>query len=862
MLFSRSLMVMMAAALLAAGQTADQPRRAVTDPGVVTTRQTITPAGVPAVFDGRVYGVAFGASAEELWVLNQRGLYRFDWRKNRVLDRVQPAPRRAGLQGVAFDGVTRRALYTGTSNDRDVWVSAVEAGKPVELRTKVGKHLSGTPAIAPKANVKGERLAVVPLVHDNLLAVIDLNAASGVTTVATGIAPFGAVVNDTGETAWVSNWGGRVARAGDRTAPTGLLPGADRVVVDERGIAATGTVTKIDLLTRKAMATVETGLHPTALAWDQGRHRLFVANNNGDSITVIDTAAAKVVNTWKIEPFEEKAPGLAPSALALTPDGRRLLVALGGINAVALLDAATGRVEGMIPTGWYPSALAMSGDGTKVAVGSLLGAGSGWRDQPNQRFVHSYRGSVAVVDMPDAAQLANYTNAVAENTRLTLAGRAQLARRPAARNVRPKAIPERAGEPSLIEHVVYIVKENRTYDQVLGALPQGNGDPSLVMFGREVTPNQHKLAEDYVLLDNFYATGGNSGDGHQWVTQANETAYCLWPGYEGRSYPFDGTDPIAYAQGGFLWDAALRAGKTVRVYGEYAGRLTEARPTARVDYFARWRKGDDFTKDFHIVAPIDPLNKILAANYPTYTNAVPDVVRASIFLEDVKKWNAANPMPNLVILQLPSDHTFGATPNASTPRAMVADNDLALGQIIEGLSKTPFWRKMAVFVVEDDAQNGVDHVDGHRTTAFVASPYARRGQVDSTFYANQSITKTIGLILGLPALSLFELIANDMRASFQDTPEFGEFAHVVPEQSLDDLNPAVQALRGEARRAALDSEKMRWDVPDAAPTERVNRILWGMLKGWKTPYPGAKSTVFAPLSLETEDEDREMGEEK
>jgi YVTN family beta-propeller protein len=862
MLFSRSLMVLMAAALLASGQTADQPRRAVTDPGVVTTRQTITPAGVPAVFDGRVYGVAFGASAEELWVLNQRGLYRFDWRKNRVLDRVQPAPRRAGLQGVAFDGVTRRALYTGTSNDRDVWVSAVEAGKPVELRTKVGKHLSGTPAIAPKANVKGERLAVVPLVHDNLLAVIDLNAASGVTTVATGIAPFGAVVNDTGETAWVSNWGGRVARAGDRTAPTGLLPGADRVVVDERGIAATGTVTKIDLLTRKAMATVETGLHPTALAWDQGRHRLFVANNNGDSITVIDTAAAKVVNTWKIEPFEEKAPGLAPSALALTPDGRRLLVALGGINAVALLDAATGRVEGMIPTGWYPSALAMSGDGTKVAVGSLLGAGSGWRDQPNQRFVHSYRGSVAVVDMPDAAQLANYTNAVAENTRLTLAGRAQLARRPAARNVRPKAIPERAGEPSLIEHVVYIVKENRTYDQVLGALPQGNGDPSLVMFGREVTPNQHKLAEDYVLLDNFYATGGNSGDGHQWVTQANETAYCLWPGYEGRSYPFDGTDPIAYAQGGFLWDAALRAGKTVRVYGEYAGRLTEARPTARVDYFARWRKGDDFTKDFHIVAPIDPLNKILAANYPTYTNAVPDVVRASIFLADVKRWSAANPMPNLVILQLPSDHTFGATPNASTPRAMVADNDLALGQIIEGLSKTPFWRKMAVFVVEDDAQNGVDHVDGHRTTAFVASPYARRGHVDSTFYANQSITKTIGLILGLPALSLFELIANDMRAAFQDTPEFAEFAHVVPGQSLDDVNPAVQALRGEARRAALDSEKMRWDVPDAAPTERVNRILWGMLKGWKTPYPGAKSTVFAPLSLETEDEEREVGEKK
>lgn len=841
-----------------AAQTPDQPLRSVTDPGVVTTRQSITPAGVPAVFDGRVYGVAFGSTSDDLWVLNQRGLYRFDWRRNRVLDRLQPAPRRAGLQGVALDPVANRALYTGTSNDRDVWLAAAGSGQRIELRTKIGRHLSGAPAIAPKPNAKGERLAVVPLVHDNQLAIIDLNAASGHTTVPTGIAPFAAVIDSTGTTAWVSNWGGRVARPGDRTAPTGLLPGADRVVVDERGIASTGALTRIDLLTRTATHTVDAGLHPTALAWDQPRHRLFVANNNADSITVVDTAANRVVNTWRIEPFEEKAPGLAPTALALTPDGRRLLVALGGINAVALLDAATGRILGMIPTGWYPSALAVSADGAKFAVGSLLGAGSGWRDQPNQRFVHSYRGSVAVVGFPDEAQLANYSNAVAENTRLTLAGHARPTSRPAARNVQPKAIPARAGDPSLIEHVVYIVKENRTYDQVLGALPQGNGDPSLVMFGRDVTPNQHKLAEHYVLFDNFYATGGNSGDGHQWVTQANEVAYCLWPGYEGRSYPFDGTDPIAYAQGGFLWDAALKAGKTVRVYGEYAGRLTEARPQDRANYFARWRRGDNFAKDFHIVAPIAPLNQILAANYPTYTNAVPDVVRASIFIEDVKKWTPANPMPNLVIIQLPSNHTFGAAPGASTPKAMVADNDLALGLIIEELSKTPFWRKMAVFVVEDDAQNGVDHVDGHRTTAFVAGPYARRGHVDSTFYANQSITKTIGLILGLPALSIFELIANDMRAAFTDTPGFEPYTHLTPDQSLDDLNPPATALRGEARRAALDSARMRWDVPDAAPTERLNRILWGMIKGWKTPYPAPKPTVFAPLSLETDDSDREL----
>ena len=412
---------LLAAAL--AAQTPDQPRRSVTDPGVVTTRQTITPAGVPAVFDGRVYGVAFGQSASELWVLNQRGLYRFDWQRNQVLDRLQPAPRRAGLQGVAYDPVTNRALYTGTSNERDVWLAAADSGKRIELRSKVGQHLSGAPAIAPKPNSKGERLAVFPLVHDNQLAVVNLNAASGTDLVPTGIAPFAAVIDGQGSTAWVSNWGGRTPRPGDRTAPTGLLPGADRVVVDERGIASTGTLTRIDLINRKATHTVETGLHPTALAWDQPRHRLFVANNNSDSITVVDTAANRVVNTWRLQPFAETAPGLAPSALALTPDGRQLLVALGGVNAVALLDAATGRIQGLIPTGWYPSALAVSPDGARFAVGSLLGAGSGWRDKPNQRFVHSYRGSVAVIDFPDAAQLANYSNAVAENTHLTLAGR-------------------------------------------------------------------------------------------------------------------------------------------------------------------------------------------------------------------------------------------------------------------------------------------------------------------------------------------------------------------------------------------------------------------------------------------------------
>ena len=245
----------------------------------------------------------------------------------------------------------------------------------------------------------------------------------------------------------------------------------------------------------------------------------------------------------------------------------------------------------------------------------------------------------------------------------------------------------------------------------------------------------------------------------------------MWPGYVGRSYPFDGTDPIAYANSGSSGTWRVRAGRTVKVYGEYAGRLPENDLTQRSRLLDRWQQNEDFTREWSITAPLAPLNALLAKNYPPYSQSIPDVVRAQIFLQDLAGWTTANPMPNLVILQLPSDHTRGATPDFSTPKAMVADNDLALGRIVEALSKSPFWPKMAILVVEDDAQNGVDHVDGHRTIALAISPYVRRQAVDSTFYAQQSMVKTIELMLGLPTLSLFDLIATDMRASFTTTPD-------------------------------------------------------------------------------------------
>jgi hypothetical protein len=561
------------------------------------------------------------------------------------------------------------------------------------------------------------------------------------------------------------------------------------------------------------------------------------------------------VQTFIVRPFGDAVVGVAPSALALTSDGGTLFVACGGINAVAVLRTNDGTIQGLIPTSWYPNGLALSPDNRLLAVSTLLGVGSGSREELWKRFVHAYRGTVNVLPVPDAAQLASYSTAVAENNRLPLA-RASAAETARAADVPPVAIPRRAGEPSLIEHVVYVVKENRTYDQVFGDIKKGNGDPSLVMFGEEITPNQHRLADQFVLLDNFYASGGNSGDGHQWITQANETDYAMWPGWDGRSYPFDGTDPVAYSSGGFLWDYALRAKKTVQVFGEFAPRVSGRGGKTRMELMARWRSGDDFATSWTTTSPIQPLDRHLVRNFPGYSTEIPDVIRARLFIAELEKWKSAGRMPNLVFLQLPSNHTRGTAPGAHTPKAMVADNDLALGQIVEALTHSPFWKKMAIFVTEDDAQNGVDHVDGHRTTTLALSPYVRRGHIDSTFYAHTSISKTIELILGLPTMSLFDIIANDMRASFHNEPDFTPYTAVTPKQSLEEVNPPATVLRGEARKAALASAKMRFEVPDAAPTDKLNRILWHDVRGWNVAYPGVKRAVFAPLSLDIDDDDR------
>ena len=882
---------------------AQQPVRSVPDPGVIATDQRVTPAGVQTVFRGRVAGVRFGPTASVIWVAVPGAAYELDWRDNRVLA-VAHFSGTPGVHGVALDPASGRVLVSsvgllpaGMETSRTPGSGALRRGAAVAQLTAftasgrvgdsaqatlnsgaLGSYMAGAPGVARLANATGHRVAVVPLPANDQVAIIDADRGTVLRTLDAGVLPVAAVVADDGSAAWITNFGGPKPASGDRAARQCCDPMAEPVRVDARGIAEPGTVARIDLVTGRITRTVVVGRHPTGMAWDQTRGRLYVADGNSDAVSVIDSRTGASLATLHVRPFFETRIGLAPTAVAVAPDGHTLFVALGGANAVAMYDVAgagarpTFAFRGLIPTGWYPAALDVSPDGSTLAVGTLLGVGSGTGTTPGSpgktgRQVYAVRGSVNVIAVPSEAELAAYTTSVARNDRLTLKGEhvAMAVRSDAP----PRAVPERPGERSLIDHVVFVVRENRTYDQVLGDEGRGASDSSLVIYGRDVTPNAHALSDQFVLLDHFFASGGNSADGHQWLTQANETDYPMWPLYQGRSYPSEGDDALTYSLGGFLWEDAEAKGKSVAVFGEYAPAPSDSISSVRRRLLAEYRDSASHDavyfrnaarKTYDTHSDIPSLDKVLVREYPGWTQEMPDVVKADIFDEHVREWTASGRMPNLVMVILPSDHTNGTSPGWSTPKASVADNDLALGHMVEALTHSPFWKSMAILVVEDDAQNGVDHIDGHRTVALAISPYARRGAIDSTFCSQPSMVKTVELMLGLPALSMFDLVAHDMRASFLDpgqAPDLTPYRALVPAQSIYDVNARVGALHGPARAAALASSRMRLDIPDAAPSDVLNRILWHDARGWNTPYPGVHQSLFFPMSVDLPDDERE-----
>jgi len=577
---------------------------------------------------------------------------------------------------------------------------------------------------------------------------------------------------------------------------------------------------------------------------------LVVANASSDTLTVIDTRTDKIVETICARQNPGDPFGAQPNALAFDKSGKTLFAANATQNAVAVFQFNPGKsaLRGLIPVGWCPGALAFDAKRKEIYVANIKNLGPGRSSKTGGTEFNSkqYAGSLSLVPMPSAGNLAALTQQALAHLRYPLLAQAKLPARPG-QPARP--VPERVGEPSVFQHVIYIIKENRTYDQVLGDVQAGNGDAGLCTFGGRVTPNQHKLVRDFVLLDNTYCCGHLSADGHQWTdagiaTDYVERQFTGWP----RSYPSGGDgmntkDALAYSPAGFIWNNALAHGKSLRDFGEFSTSTTRWKNPARagrpnfLDCYHEFRNGAEELV-FGCEPDIESLRPYLVTNTVGWDLDVPDVFRAAQFVKELKQCEAADHFPDLVILWLPNDHTSGTKAGSPTPAAQVADNDLAFGQIVDAVSHSKFWTNTCILAVEDDPQNGWDHVSGYRTTAYVASAWTQRGQTIHTQYNQTSLLRTMELILGLPPMNQMDATATPMFDCFAATPDFTPFDAVTNNVPLDEMNKSPRAISdSQLRKDALVSARLPLDKEDQCPEDVFNRILWRAMKGSQAPYP-------------------------
>jgi DNA-binding beta-propeller fold protein YncE len=698
----------------------------------------------------------------------------------------------------------------------------------------------------------GKRLYVA-LNLSNRLAELDAATGNVLRLWNVGVEPYDVVL--AGRKAYVSNWGGPRPDADSVSGPAGqgTLVRVDPV----RYIASEGSVSVIDLslaephsALRTPHSALLTGLHASGMALSPNGRWLVVANAGSDTLSIIDTRSDLLVETICARQNPADLFGAQPNALTFDKSGKRLFVCNGTQNAVAVFDFAPGhsRLLGLIPVGWFPGAVVHDPRRNALYVANIKGVASTRTLDPSEHAgynTHQYHGSLSLLKVPSDRDLATHTAVALANMRYPLLKEAALPPRPG-QPLRP--VPQRPGEPSLIKHVVYIIKENRTYDQVLGDVREGNGDDSLCIFGERITPNQHKLARQFVLLDNTYCSGILSADGHQWADTALATDYMerSFAGFP-RSYPDgmedDDIDALAYSPAGFIWDNAIAHGKTLRDYGEFG--ITEARwkdPAKKgspgfLDYYHQFTSQSGEI-DISSRPAIESLRPYLATNTVGWDLSIPDVFRAAQFIRELKQFEERGDFPNLSIICLPNDHTSGTKARLPTPAAQVADNDLALGQIVEAISRSRFWPQTCVFVIEDDPQDGWDHVSGYRTTAYLASPYTRRGMTVGTQYNQTSLLRTLELMLGLPPMNQFDATATPMSDCFTDTPDLTPFAAVPSNIPLDQMNPEPRKISDPLlRKDAYASARLPLAQPDQCPEELLNRILWHAMKGSHAPYP-------------------------
>jgi DNA-binding beta-propeller fold protein YncE len=696
----------------------------------------------------------------------------------------------------------------------------------------------------------GKRIYVA-LNLSNRLAEMDAMTGKVLRIWDVGVAPFSVVLGK--NKLYVSNWGGRRPDANSLTGPAGR---GTKVRVDARSIASEGSVSIINLDSHDEPQNQETelltGVHACALALSPNGRWLVVANAGSDTLTVMDTRTDKIVEHLWARQNPADLFGAQPDALAFDPSGKKLFAGNSLQNAVAVFQFKPGesKLLGLIPVGWFPGAITYDAVRKQICVANLKSLpanrqkarlGDGWGFNTKQ-----YNGSLSLVPVPSAKNLAAYTQTALADLRYPLLAQSAL---PARTNQTPQPVPERVGEPSVFHHVIYIIKENRTYDQVLGDVGAGNGAPDLCTFGERVTPNEHKLVRDFVLLDNTYCCSILSADGHQWADSALATDYVErefagWP----RSYPAggfgeEGRDALAYSPAGFIWNDALAHGQTICDFGEFTSAEKHWKDAARKDKIHFLDTYHDFLNGSNAIRyacepDIEALRPFIMTNTIGWDLDVPDVWRAAQFIKSLKQFEAADNLPNLVILWLPNDHTSATKPGSPTPAAQVADNDLAVGQVVAAVSHSKFWKDTCLFAIEDDPQNGWDHVSGYRTTAYVASAYTKRGAVVNTQYNQTSLLRTMELMLGLPPMNQMDATATPLFDCFTPTPDFTPFEAVTNQVPLDNINPPAKKIDDvQLRRDAIVSAKLPLNQEDQCPEDLFNRILWRAAKGSSSAYP-------------------------
>ena len=899
----------LASATLAAGQSAEYPKyHTGSQPNgswVVSNGQVITPAGTQVDLGIRVRAKAIALNpivhthtAAVLTLGASQAVEVFDTNTGTVLQNYIPfgVDSSGSYSGISYSADGKYLVFSQDSGN--VTVAKVnkqgllEDGASVSVppnssfitcfpNSPLGPYARpcatfyspGTSYPGGLALSKDGKSAYALLNQNNTLTKIDLTATTPTQgeQIRVGNAPHNILLNHRGTTAYISNEGGRAATEADfQIYSAGAEIVADPVV----GGAITGTVSVVDLASMTVTDTIATGLHPTGMAWF-GRY-LLVTNTYSDSISVIDSVRKRVA--WTIDlglpigvPGKQKsAYGAAPNAIAVDKENGIAYVALYNANAIGVVNLSKldpNPVKGMIPVAYAPCSVVLNEFNNTLIVANDKGVGTRFSFETDYGVssynTHQDNGTVSIIPVPNRHNLQEMTKQVFLNNHWDLIQNIESASGGSPK-ARPVAIPNKIGDPSLIKHVFLIIRENRTYDQVLGDVASGNGDPSLAVFGGKVTPNAHELVKRFPLLDNFYDPSRQSADGHQWIIEAmapyaDDIQSPDWV----RSYPGGNAgDALAYQKKGFLFSEAAAKGLPVKIYGEYVEYDTFKQPNGSTsepswsEFYADAKKfeaGQENTLFYQNTvqahSSVPAVYQHLVPNFPQFDLGIPDQFRVDVWLQDFKKDVANGTVPALSILWVIDDHTGGPP----TPEAQQADNDLAIGRIIDYISHSNVWSSSAIFLEEDDAQNGVDHVDGHRSPGYIVSPYAvQGGATDHTYYTQVNMTRTIEQILGLAPMNQFDLIASPMRTSFvkgvPPADNFKPWTHVPNQVALEEgvtasladptASPAVNALKKAWLKKKAEIFRGKLSRPDAEDPDTVNHFNWYMTTGFTRPYPG------------------------